>query len=51
MVLLVLLAAILLVPFAMNVAGHLIANSLHRPIGENGEQHGEVSTAHRHDSP
>ncbi|HET7060606.1 MAG TPA: hypothetical protein VFI43_00345 [Nitrosospira sp.] len=50
-ILLVLLAAILLVPFAVNVAGHLIANSLYRPSGENGAQHEEAAPAHKHDSP
>jgi len=48
--LLALLAAILLVPFAMNVTAHLMANSMHRPTGEeHGGQPEDLASAHRHD--
>lgn len=48
--LLALLAAILLVPFAMNVTAHWIANSQHLTAGENhGGQPEDMASAHRHD--
>lgn len=49
-VFLALLVAILLVPFAMNVTAHLIANSQHRTAGENhAGQPEDMASAHRHD--
>ena len=47
--LLALIAAILLVPFAMNVTAHLIANSMNHPTGEeHAGQPEDLSSAHRH---
>ena len=48
--LLALLAAILIVPFAMNVTAHLVANSMYHPSGEeHAGQPEDLASAHRHD--
>ena len=46
-----LLAAILLVPFAMNFAAHLISNVIHDSSGvQHAGQPQDLAPAHRHDS-